>query len=189
MRQIKIGILGEIRAGKDTVSELISHFLWKMGSDRPTEYFAFSKGIHDVIELTMPELYQEGKPRQALQHIGQELRKIKPDVWIEYLFNHDSFKYAERSEQNIIITDVRQPNEAIKLLEKGFHIIKVTASPEVRTARALANGDNFTTDMLNHETEKVISQCPYNYLIDNSYSIDSLEEKILNILKEVLNNG
>lgn len=186
MRQVKVGILGEIRAGKDTVSELIAQHLWSMGTKKPTEYFAFSKGIHDVIELVMPEVYQKGKPRKELQTIGQDMRKLKPDVWVDYLFKHPAFTFCERSGQNIIITDVRQPNEAKRLQEKGFHIIKVTASQEVRMQRAIQAGDNFNPEMFNHETEKAIQLCPYDFLIDNSHSIDVLEENVTEILKEVL---
>jgi hypothetical protein len=188
MKQIKIGILGEIRAGKDTVSELLSYQIREMGSRKPTEFFAFATGIHDVIQLTMPELYQLGKPRQALQGIGQELRKHKPDVWIDYLFNSSAYGWAEVLGQNMIVTDVRQPNEAIRLQEKGFVIIKVTASPEVRIQRAKAVGDNFTPEMLNHETEKAIQLCPYDFLIDNSYSIDELKVRVREILEEVAEN-
>lgn len=189
MRQtkpVKLGILGEIRAGKDTVSQILAKQLYEMEGSRPTEYFAFSTGIHDVIKLIMPEVYQLGKPRKELQHIGQEMRKLKPDVWIDYLFNHRDFTNAERLSQNIIITDVRQPNEVKRLQEKGYKIIKVTASKEVRMARAKAVGDNFSPEMFEHETEKVIHDCPYDFLIDNSFSKDVLESKVREILEEVV---
>lgn len=185
---IKLGILGEIRAGKDTVAQLFAHEIKKLNG-QPVRFFAFAGGIHDVIQLTMPELYRDGKPRKALQHIGQSLREIKPDVWIDYLFNSSPFLFAEIGNENILVTDVRQPNEAKRLQEKGFKIIKVTASEEVRLERAKANGDNFNPEMFKHETEKAIQSCPYDYLIDNSYSIDELNERVVQILGEVANNG
>lgn len=188
MKQVKIGILGEIRAGKDTVSELITKNLWVMDSSIPTKHFAFSTGIHDVIQLTMPELYQNGKPRQALQHIGQSLREIKPDVWIDYLIRSGCFNASRIGGHHMIVTDVRQPNEVERLQELGFHIIKVTASQEVRMQRALQLGDNFNPEMFNHETETIINSCDYDYLIDNSYSVDSLEKAVKMILKEVLSH-
>jgi len=188
MRQIKIGILGEIRAGKDTVAQLFAHEIKKVSKSR-IQFLAFSTGIHDVIGLTMPELYDDGKPREALQHIGQSLRQLKPDVWIDYLFNSNAYKWSELSGENIFVTDVRQPNEALRLQEQGFKIIKVTASEDVRIQRAIANGDNFTPEMFNHETEKAIQLCTYDYLIDNSYSIDVLEETVRGIIEEVISNG
>jgi hypothetical protein len=189
MRQtqpVKIGILGEIRAGKDTVAQLIAHELEKVGNTKPTQFLAFADGIHKVIELTMPEVYVKGKPRKELQHIGQSLRQLKPDVWIDMLFNSIRYRIADDYGMNIIITDVRQPNEAQRLQEKGFKIIKVTASEEVRMQRAKDNGDNFSPEDFKHETELVIHQCPYDYLIDNSFCIDVLEERVLEILQEVV---
>lgn len=184
-KPLKIGILGEIRAGKDTVSQVIAHQLSKRGS-RVTEFFAFSLGIHDVIGLIMPEVYKLGKPRKELQHIGQSIRELKPDVWIDYLFNSHDFRLAEQTGKNIIITDVRQPNEVKRLQERGFIIIKVTASKEVRLQRAKALGDNFNPEAFEHETEKVITICPYHFLIDNSFSIGALEQRVAEILGEVL---
>ena len=186
MQPVKIGILGEIRAGKDTVAQLITHQLKEINPYIPTEHFAFSGGIHTVINLTMPELYEQGKPRKALQLLGQAFRQVKADVWIDYLFNHQYFKWAKRSGYNILITDVRQPNEVIRLQEQGFKIIKVTASPEVRLERAKDQGDNFDESMFTHETELVIQSCKYDYLIDNSYSIDVLEDTVKEVLKEVI---
>ncbi|MGG4390519.1 hypothetical protein ABEU97_20515 [Priestia megaterium] len=185
-KPVRIGILGEIRAGKDTVSQLIDYKLYKYNRDKVTNFMAFSTGIHEVLRLTMPEIYTKGKPRKELQHTGQALRELKPDVWIDFLFNSFTYRDAIYKEQNILVTDVRQPNEVKRLQEAGFTIIKVTASKEARINRAEANGDNFDVSMFDHETEKVIHECPYDYLIDNSYAIDFLEDRVDEILEEVL---
>ena len=111
---------------------------------------------------------------------------LQPDVWINFLFNSVDYKEAINRECNIIVTDVRQPNEVKRLQDEGFTIIKVTASKEARINRAIANKDNFDESMFEHETEKVIQECPYDYLIDNSYSIDFLEMRVDEILEEVL---
>ncbi|MGG4039008.1 hypothetical protein [Heyndrickxia ginsengihumi] len=189
MRQtkpVRIGILGEIRAGKDTVSQIISHELSKLDGSRETNFFAFANGIHEVIKVTMPEVYSLGKPRKELQHIGQALRQIKPDVWIDMLFNSQEYIWAKNFGHNLLITDVRQPNEAKRLQEQGFKIIKVTAFQHIRMQRAIDSGDNFNPDAFNHETELVINQCPYDYEINNSFSIDFLESSVLRILGEVV---
>lgn len=187
MRQLKIGILGEIRSGKDTVSQLLSYHLSEM-SNKSTCFLAFSKGIHDVIELTMPEVYDIGKPRKELQDIGQFMRQLKPDVWIEYLFKTGEYLKADCLNHHLIITDVRQPNEVARLQEDGYIILKVTATQEVRLQRAKDKGDSFSPEMFNHETELVIHSCPYDYLIDNSFSIDVLQDRVKEILREVADN-
>lgn len=177
LKPLRIGILGEIRAGKDTVADLIIRELDR-NNNRGTRVLAFVTGIHDVLHLTMPEIYEDGKPRQALQHTGQALRQIKGDVWIDYLFNSKEFREAEMLEQNIIITDVRQPNEVKRLQAKGFKILKVTAPISVRMSRAMASGDSFDESDFEHETEMYVRVSPYDYLIDNSGSLEDLERKV-----------
>lgn len=183
-KPLKIGVLGGIRAGKDTVSKLLARELSKVNNSK-SEYFAFSKGIHDVLYLTMPEIYSKGKPREVLQHVGQSLRQVNPDIWVNYLFRHHEYITAEVLKHNIIITDVRQPNEVQRLKERGFLIVKVTASKEVRLQRALKAGDNFTVEDFEHETEISMEKCPYDYLINNSCSLYELEQRVAELVKEI----
>jgi len=174
---VKIGILGEIRAGKDTVAEMLSVRL-----SGNTELFKFSDGIHEVINLTMPELYGLGKPRGALQTIGQAVREVKPDVWVDMLFNSTLFDLSESKGDNIIITDVRQPNEVSRLQDKGYTILKIVAEDGLRIERVLKSGDNFSDEMFAHETETLIHQSPYDYLINNSGTLQDLSNKLDEIL-------
>lgn len=187
MKQFKVGILGEIRSGKDTVAKMLVQEFKKVNCAR-TDFYAFSTGIHEVIKMTMPELYSDGKPRFALQHIGQSLREVKPDVWIDYLLNSSDYVFAELAGRNIIVTDVRQANEAKRLQEEGYTIIKVTASQEARMARAEAEGDNFDSAMFNHETEKSVHECPFDYLIDNSSTLFDLKRQVHEVVRQVATN-
>lgn len=170
---VKIGILGEIRAGKDTVTELIIEEL-----DGKALTIAFSDGIHRVIKEHMPGLYEQGKPREALQEIGQVFRKYNSSVWIDKLFDSYSYNYAERHGLNVIVTDVRQLNEVERLKKEGFILVKVTAEPEVRRERALAAGDNFTEEMFEHETEKQVRQARAHCYIENSGTLEELRARV-----------
>lgn len=178
MEPIKIGILGEIRAGKDTVAQLLEEHL--VGN---TSILAFSDGIHVVLQTTMPEIYADGKPRKQLQDVGQFFRSIKPAVWIEMLLNGHEYYLANYLGENILVTDVRQPNEAKRLKEEGFILLKVTADKEIREERSAKAGDNFTADLLNHETEIAVNSCEFDYEIDNSGEFDSLKRKVEEFLK------
>lgn len=182
---VRIGILGEIRAGKDSVARIIEDYL----EEDPTAEIgkvAFSNGIHDVIKMIMPETYEGGKPRALLQQLGQFLRGFKEDVWIDYLLNSSQYKQLEESNGHIIVTDVRQPNEARRLQEQGYVLIKVTADKEIRLQRALAEGDNFDPAMLEHETELVVHKCPYDFEIDNSGSVEDLQVAVINMLDKLV---
>ncbi|MGE6629647.1 hypothetical protein [Bacillus sp. NPDC077027] len=184
-KPLKIGILGEMRAGKDTVKELLTHELNKLSFG--TWEFQFSTGIHWIIKTFMPHLYDEGKPREALQYIGEVMRKFDPDVWINYLFQTTLFRFANRTRKtNMIVSDVRQPNEVKRLKEEGFIIIKVIAPYEVRVERARSAGDSFNKDSFNHETEKIVHSCEFDYVIENAGSIDELEKSITALLGKVI---
>jgi dephospho-CoA kinase len=186
IKPVKIAMLGEIRAGKDTVAQLITQKLDKLDASKPTQLMAFSTGIHEVIEKYFPEAYEQGKPRKHLQYIGQHFRALNPDVWVNYLFSSLPYQIALSHNFNIIVTDARQLNEVQRLMAEGFKVIKVVASPEVRLQRAKDAGDNFSLEDLQHETELAIHECPYDYLIDNSFSIDVLEQRVDEILEEVV---
>lgn len=181
MVQIKIGLLGEMRAGKDTVAEIIVEEL----GQRNTDLYAFSSGIHDVIKRYLPGEYDKGKPREALQRIGQLFREFDPDVWVNNLLLSADLVVSEITNSNVIVTDVRQPNEAKRLKEEGYTIIKVTADTDVRTARAAKAGDNFSAEMLTHETEQLVNECEFDVEINNSGTLEDLRGRVIDVLTEL----
>lgn len=172
----KIGILGEIRAGKDTFTNLLIQEL-----DGKAVTMAFSEGIHKVIREYMPDLYEKGKPREALQEIGQTFRKYNSSVWIDKLFNSHKYKFADKNGLNIIVTDVRQLNEVERLKEEGFILIKVIADRGIRLERARQAGDLFTEDMFEHETERQVRLALAHCYVDNSGPIEELKAQVENI--------
>lgn len=174
---LRIGLLGGMRSGKDTVAQMLTDRL-----DGETVQLAFSTGIHEVIQNYMPHLYESGKPRKALQEIGQLLRQFDPDVWVNRLFKTVAELSETGSYSNILVTDVRQPNEVARLRAEGFVILKVTAPMEVRLQRAKQAGDNFSPEMFQHETERDIDSYPYDYLIDNAGDLQELEDAVAKLI-------
>ena len=177
--QLKIGIIGEMRSGKDTVAKIIKE---QTSDQNRTINFAFSEGIHTVINLLMPEVYEQGKPRKELQEIGQFMRQLKPDVWIDYLFKTLGYEWASKRGYNMILTDVRQPNEVKRLKDQGFIILKVSAPVDVRVKRILEEGDTFETTSLNHDTEKSVATLPFDYHIVNDGTLEDLEKSVADFL-------
>lgn len=171
----RIAILGQMRAGKDTVAEIL----------KEKQYFLelkFSDGISAIIRTYFPDAEQFGKPRQHYQHIGQSLRQLDEDVWINRL---DSRLKALSSEHSIIVTDVRQGNEVRYLKEQGFTLIKVIADDSIRIQRIEAEGDVFSPSMFEHETEQGILHHDCDFLINNSGSFTELQEQIDSIWAEI----
>src|SRR5699024_3858614 len=94
---IKVAVAGEIRSGKDTVAEYIQSKIKYM------KKLYFAKGIECVIYEFFPESIVDGKkPRKHYQDIGQYLRKVNPDVWVNYLERDYQFNKAMYNTENFI---------------------------------------------------------------------------------------
>ncbi len=122
---MKIAICGRMAAGKTTLANLIIN------------------GVNnDVVKLSMAgqvkaiahELFKmEDKDRPLLQKIGMKMREIRHDVWLDYVI-------AEADEydnpQTIrIIDDVRFINEATKLKENGWKIVRISIDENTQLER------------------------------------------------------
>jgi dephospho-CoA kinase len=179
----KIALTGKLRAGKDVCS---NHLYIKYGFNRVAFGDALKRHAHEVF----PWIPQSSKPRALFQAFGQLMREIDADVWV---------KHAERSVQGaidfrvntgaervgIVLTDVRQANEVAWCRANGFTLIRVTAPDEVRIARAIEAGDDFTVHDLAHETELAIDGFAVDYEIVNDGSVDDLKAKIDAILEAI----
>lgn len=174
---IKIGLVGGIRTGKDTVAGLLVQRLPKY-----TERVAFATGIKAIVADYLPDLYYKGKPRKAFQVIGQTLRQFDPDVWINDLLSRVS-AIENEGINNFIVTDVRQPNEAKKLADEGYLLIKVTADTKTRIERAMLRGDVFDEEDFEHETEHAVNYSLYHVEIENNGTLKELKESVDNVIK------
>ena len=86
--------------------------------------------------------------------------------------------------EKVVITDGRQFNEAEKLREEGFLIIKVTTPEELRLKRMKELGDVFSPEQLNHETELQVDMIQADIEIINDGSLDDLRSKVQKIVTE-----
>lgn len=191
---MKIAIFGKMRSGKDTVGKILIE-------EHNFKQFAFGDGIGEIIVKYFPEAWNNGKPRKHYQHIGQELRKLNPDVWINYLLrkvNHYELqvradnigtKNQARRYAHVVITDGRQQNEAVKLKEEGFVIIKVTAPEEQRIQRIKESGDVFNPEHLQHETELQVDMIEPDIEIVNDGTLEELMVKVQKVLQGGVLNG
>lgn len=162
---IKVAITGKIRSGKDTFG---SFFL-----EKGLKEFKFGDGIREIIEKYYPGTMERGKPRRHYQHIGQQLRVLDNDVWVNYTLGNIRrycTLYPSLAESGIIVTDMRQPNEADRLRAEGFTIIKVEAEEATRIERMRKAGDQFTLETLTHETELNVDRIAADIVINNNGS-------------------
>lgn len=177
---LKIAVAGEIRSGKNTVCDYV-----KSINKEPMQELYFAEGIAAIIERYFPEAwYGSGKPRNHYQEIGQFMRTLNEDVWV----NNVAAKYMRLKQagfESFIVTDLRQPNEYEWLKANGFTVVKVETAPEIRIERMKASGDRFDMNSLIHPVEQHIKHLPYDYLISNNTTLQDLYAQIDYMLLEL----
>jgi len=168
---IKIGLVGKAGTGKDTVADyLMAVYGFKK--------FAFAYRLKEIdYELFGPT---EGKDRKRLQEFGQFCRTIDPDTWVRQLH-----KQIKDYHGNIVVTDIRQPNEYQYCIDNGFIIVKIVCDDEIRTQRMIDRGDIFKPEDLQHETERFIDQFDFDYRVDNNGTFSDLANQTDYIIRDI----
>ena len=178
---MRIALSGLKRAGKDTVgSYLIQNYECKR--------FAFADEVKRLARELFPEEFvQNDKPVDLLQWLGNTMRQRNPDVWINKLTNRIT---QTPTGSNLVVTDVRYPNEVQALKKLGFTIVKVQVPVEVSVERCKATEINFTEELLLHESEQLAqsNEQYYDYIIENTGTLEELYKKVDEMM-EVLQSG
>jgi len=173
-----VAIVGKMRGGKDTVADYFRH----KGNYAKIN---FGDAIKKIVKEYFPNEYAKGKPRNLLQRVGQDFRKIDPLVWVNEHEWQVALLKLLGSNSNIVTSDLRQMNEYEYLKANGYVIIKVVADDEIRKARITESGDIFSEEDFYHETELATEAIPYDYLITNNGTYEELQEQIEKIYGEI----
>lgn len=168
----RIALTGKMRSGKDTVAE---HLANTYGFDR----LAFGDALKRHAHAVFPWIGEESKPRALYQQFGQFMRQIEPDVWVRHIERR--LPYV----RDVVITDLRQPNEYEWARKNGFVIIRVSTTDELRVKRMIEVGDEFNVHDLTHETELHIDSFAVDYELVNDGKIDELLAKVDELMEAV----
>ncbi|MCR8983089.1 AAA family ATPase [Brevibacillus laterosporus] len=173
---IKLALCGKMRSGKDTVAAyLVEHYDFIP--------YAFGDGIKRVCRELFPEQVANGKkPRALLQGVGQAMRVIDPDVWIKRTMR----EVYQAQGFDVVITDLRQPNEYACLYTEGYVIIRVNTSDDVRIDRMRSAGDTFDLADFTHDTERYVDMFAVHYELNNNGSVCDLYEQIDVMMREIM---
>jgi dephospho-CoA kinase len=180
---VKIALCGRLRSGKDTIA---NHLYLKYGFSQ----VAFGDALKRVAHETFPWVSEFSKPRALYQSVGQLMREIDSEVWIKHaeqaVKGAIDFRVNTGAEKvGVVITDVRQQNEVDWCRSNGFTLIRVTAPDEDRIARAIAAGDDFNENDLEHETEQAIDSFEVDHEVTNAGTVDDLKAQIDAILSQI----
>ena len=155
-----IGISGRAGSGKDTAGSMLVN---KYGFTR----IAFG----DYLKWHCKKYHnwngqKDEAGRKLLQEQGTDIhRTADNDVWVKYAkLDLDMLKVDGIT--NIVITDMRFPNEFDFVRENGGTTVRI-------------NGRKYDMgEAENHPSEIALDNHKFHYTIDNSSSVDELEKKI-----------
>jgi hypothetical protein len=205
-----IGIIGKARSGKDTFAEMLADVIYKRFGKRFI-LMAYAQElklrVQRDFDLTYEQLWGEDKEipdqryekrfttttgtvddytaiywtaREIMQAYGEFYRSIDREFWVKNLFK----VIDENGHKNVIVTDVRHPNEADPIKErKSGYIFRVTSE---RSNKPGIHGENHISETAMDDYTRV------DLHIKNDGSLDELykeAEKALQFLVEAESKG
>jgi hypothetical protein len=181
-----ISISGKIGSGKDTIAEIIKEKMPEAG----WEVKKFAGKLKEVATLLtsipvtqfedqsfkqtlLPSQWNDANNnpmtvRDLLQRLGTEAMRLglHKNVWVNALFSD------YQTESNWIVTDTRFPNEIDACVNRGAITILVQRD----------SGNQIGTT---HTSETALDQYDqWDYIIDNTGSVENLSRKVGEILRE-----
>ncbi|MGW2863105.1 deoxynucleotide monophosphate kinase family protein [Streptomyces sp. NPDC001205] len=172
-----IGLSGAARAGKDELgralvergwqrkafADKVRDFLYQINPWLPDDEINGSYQLADEVDRYGWEQVKEGHPavREALQRCGTEAGRhvLGPDVWVNALFQDEQDWDAP-----VVITDVRFPNEAQAIKDRGGLVVEVR-----RPKQILINGAD-------HISENALKDWDFDVIVLNTGTIEDLHK-------------
>jgi hypothetical protein len=170
-------ISGKARSGKSTVSELIKKYYENIGLK--TIILAYGRYIKmyakDVSDWDGSD---ETKPRELLQFLGTEVirHKIDKDFFVKRIV--DDINIYSNFMDVAIISDARFVDE-IEYPKNHFK-----DSVTINILKTNLNTDLTDKEQVHLSETSLDEYNKYDYVIYNDGTIEELEEKIINIIKE-----
>ena len=194
-----IGISGKMGSGKDTLGDMLCgidrSYSIKKYATKLKQIASLLSGIpverfesQDFKKFDMPTVWNKIKKptsaygeqmekmtvREFLQKIGTDALRdgLHNDVWVNALFADYKERYfGSNSMPNWIITDVRFPNEAQAVIDRGGIMVRIN-----RTDKSRVNAD--------HPSEIALDNWDgFHYTIDNNGTLEDLKGHAEVILK------
>ena len=200
-----IGICGFIGSGKDTIADYLVNV-------RQFRRMSFAGTLKDAVsavfgwdrellegrtqesrvwreqrdEWWSQRLGRDITPRQVLQQWGTEVGRqaYHDEIWVASLENR-----LRNSQNNVVITDCRFPNEIQAIRQAQGLVIRVRRGPEPEwydLAVAANRGDWVAREQVNsllvHASETAWVGTEFDAVIDNNHSFDSTFQQVESVL-------
>ena len=179
-----IGISGKINSGKDTVGNIIQMLALTNDPTVNWEIKKYAGKLKEIASIltgaTLEQLEDQDFKKQEmgsewgityrelLQKLGTEAMRngLHENVWVNAL-------YADYTNQNWIITDMRFPNEFDAVKSIGGITIRVNRDDQTKAV-----------DVNAHSSENALDNHEFDYVINNTGSMSDLITKVREILTQ-----
>lgn len=159
---MRIIICGSIAgAGKDTASE---YLVQKYGF----QSFSFAAPIYTICR---EYFNMQRKDRWLLQQVGEKMREIDHEVWINYTFKQANL--ADRA----AISDLRRKNEHLAALNHGYFPIRIVTKRDIAIDRILKRDGHCDVSLLDNESETGTREIPMYEIINNG-TVEELYQQL-----------
>ena len=136
----------------ESFADRVKDHAYYMFSDYGLRWGGYYEAHRDEKEEMSPTLLKS--PREIYLMMGQFGRSVREDYWIEQVIRNDS--------QNLIIPDLRYPNEHKRIMALGGMTIRV---------------HNQRVEVTHDEADDALEGCFFNYHIFNDGSLDDMKLK------------
>ena len=166
-------LAGKARSGKDTTADIIEKYY----KDKKIIRRMYGRWLKDyAMMLSDWSGNDEDKPRSLLQELGVKSREINPNYTIRRM--EEDINILKDYFDIIIITDARMINEITMPKEKFKETVTIKIErPNYESNLSKKEKANITETALDNYND-------YDYKVINDGSLEDLETKIKNILKE-----
>tara|TARA_B100000900_G_scaffold101637_1_gene84199 strand:- start:1630 stop:2160 length:531 start_codon:yes stop_codon:yes gene_type:complete len=176
---MKIAVTGKMCSGKTTLCNYLCEI------EPRFKIFSFGKKVKEVAS----DLFQmdpQVKDRTLLTSIGQKMREIDSEVWVNYVINQC------KDVEYCLVDDLRYQNEYEALVKNGFKIIQLNISDELQGERIkMVYPDNYIDHFSarNHLSELnkfdwILNEHPH-LSIDSSMPIEDIKNIVNKFISSV----
>jgi hypothetical protein len=140
----RLALVGGMGAGKSHVAGILAQHGWYR--------LSFATPLKAAARALMPE-----PSRDLLQALSEVTRNVEPrpllTIMADNLSRLDETAAFERQPINLVIDDVRFPDEVVLLQDAGFTVMRVVAPDELRWRRCTSNGRAQSRGQFHHPSE------------------------------------
>lgn len=177
---MKIAISGKMCSGKSSFANKI---IDKLGPENPSQTISFAAKLKELAAELFNYDEKKNKNRKLLQDFGAALKSLDNDVWIRALHKQ---VLGLPSQTNVIIDDLRFPDELAYCQQNGFITIRLEISPNIQKGRIISLYNPEHLERIGNISETALDSYlnNFNYVI-NTDDFSKVESKIDQILKQL----